>query len=42
MDGMLGEDHDPETHLIPVILQAVLGLRKQITVFGTDYPPPDD
>jgi UDP-glucose 4-epimerase len=41
MDGTLGEDHDPETHLIPVVLQAILGLRPGITVFGTDYPTPD-
>lgn len=41
MDGSLGEDHDPETHLIPVTLQAVLGVRPQLTVFGTDYPTPD-
>jgi UDP-glucose 4-epimerase len=41
MDGTLGEDHDPEPHLIPVILQAILGLRPEITVFGTDYPTPD-
>jgi len=41
MDGSIGEDHDPETHLIPVILQAVLGLRPGITVFGTDYPTKD-
>jgi UDP-glucose 4-epimerase len=41
MDGAIGEDHDPETHLIPVILQAVLGLRPGITVFGTDYPTKD-
>jgi UDP-glucose 4-epimerase len=41
MDGTLGEDHDPETHLIPVILQAILGVRPGITVFGTDYPTPD-
>ncbi len=41
MDGTLGEDHDPETHLIPVTLQAVLGLRPRLTVFGTDYPTPD-
>lgn len=41
MDGTLGEDHDPETHLIPVILQAILGTRPGITVFGTDYPTPD-
>jgi UDP-glucose 4-epimerase len=41
MDGTLGEDHDPETHLIPVILQAILGVRPGITVFGTDYPTAD-
>jgi UDP-glucose 4-epimerase len=41
MDGTLGEDHDPETHLIPVILQAILGVRPPLTVFGTDYPTPD-
>ncbi len=40
-DGTIGEDHDPETHLIPVVLQAILGLRPGITVFGTDYPTPD-
>ncbi|HWE93112.1 MAG TPA: UDP-glucose 4-epimerase GalE [Tepidisphaeraceae bacterium] len=41
MDGTVGEDHDPETHLIPVLLQAILGLRPGLTVFGTDYPTPD-
>lgn len=41
MDGTLGEDHEPETHLIPVILQAILGVRPALTVFGTDYPTPD-
>jgi UDP-glucose 4-epimerase len=40
-DGSLGEDHRPETHLIPVILQTVLGQRPKLTVFGTDYPTPD-
>jgi len=40
-DGSLGEDHDPETHLIPVVLQAAMGTRKKVTVFGTDYPTPD-
>ncbi len=43
--GLLGEQHDPETHLIPVILQALLGVRadgkNMLTVFGTDYPTPD-
>ena len=41
MDGTLGEDHDPETHLIPVIFQALLGQRPGLTIFGTDYPTPD-
>jgi UDP-glucose-4-epimerase GalE len=40
-DGTIGEDHDPETHLIPLVLQAVLGQRPAVTVFGTDYPTPD-
>jgi len=39
--GRLGEDHDPETHLIPVILQTYLGKRERVTIFGTDYPTPD-
>ena len=40
-DGSLGEDHDPETHLIPILLQAALGQRESVTVFGRDYPTPD-
>ncbi|HET9929433.1 MAG TPA: UDP-glucose 4-epimerase GalE, partial [Polyangiaceae bacterium] len=40
-DGTLGEHHDPETHLIPVILQAALGARDKVIVFGDDYPTPD-
>jgi UDP-glucose-4-epimerase GalE len=40
-DGSLGEDHRPETHLIPVVLQAALGRRGKVAVFGTDYPTPD-
>ena len=40
-DGSLGEDHTPETHLIPVLLLAALGKREKVTVFGTDYPTPD-
>jgi UDP-glucose-4-epimerase GalE len=40
-DGTLGEDHDPETHLIPLVLQVALGLREYVEVFGTDYPTPD-
>jgi UDP-glucose-4-epimerase GalE len=41
MDGTLGEHHDPETHLIPLVLQVALGQRSHICVFGTDYPTPD-
>jgi UDP-glucose-4-epimerase GalE len=40
-DGTIGEDHDPETHLIPVVLQAALGLRDKVNVFGDDYDTPD-
>ena len=40
-DGKIGEDHDPETHLIPLVLQAVQGRIEHITVFGTDYDTPD-
>jgi UDP-glucose-4-epimerase GalE len=40
-DGQIGEDHDPETHLIPRILMAATGEIESITVFGTDYPTPD-
>lgn len=39
--GDLGEDHDPETHLIPNILRAALGQNPFVEVFGTDYPTPD-
>jgi UDP-glucose 4-epimerase len=39
--GELGEDHDPETHLIPLVLQAAAGARDHIAVFGTDYPTRD-
>ena len=39
--GELGEEHDPETHLIPLVLQAAAGLRDRISIFGTDYPTPD-
>jgi UDP-glucose 4-epimerase len=39
--GMLGEDHDPETHLIPVAINAALGKRDSMSIFGTDYPTPD-
>lgn len=39
--GHIGEDHEPETHLIPLAIKAVLGLAPPLTVFGTDYPTPD-
>lgn len=40
-DGSIGEDHDPESHLIPIVLQVALGQREHITVFGNDYPTAD-
>ena len=40
-DATIGEDHHPETHLIPLVLFAAMGKRENITVFGTDYPTPD-
>jgi UDP-glucose-4-epimerase GalE len=40
-DGSIGEDHDPETHLIPLVLQVALGQRDEVLVFGDDYPTPD-
>lgn len=40
-EGLLGERHEPETHLIPLILQAASGRRAHISVFGTDYNTPD-
>jgi UDP-glucose 4-epimerase len=39
--GPLGEDHHPETHLIPLVLQAAAGKRESVAIFGTDYPTPD-
>ncbi|MCR4441367.1 MAG: UDP-glucose 4-epimerase GalE [Peptococcaceae bacterium] len=39
--GELGEDHDPETHLIPLIMQTAMGKRLRLQVFGDDYPTPD-
>jgi UDP-glucose 4-epimerase len=39
--GPLGEDHEPETHLIPLVLQAAAGKRDSVSIFGTDYPTPD-
>jgi UDP-arabinose 4-epimerase len=40
-DSEIGEDHDPETHLIPVILDAVSGRQPEVTIFGADYDTPD-
>lgn len=40
-EGLLGEDHHPETHLIPLVLLAALGKRESISICGTDYPTPD-
>ncbi|MER3432919.1 MAG: UDP-glucose 4-epimerase GalE [Leptolyngbya sp. ERB_1_1] len=40
-EGRLGEDHQPETHLIPLVLMAALGKRDSISILGTDYPTPD-
>lgn len=40
-DGEIGEDHEPETHLIPLVLDAAMGRRPAISVFGSDYPTPD-
>jgi UDP-glucose 4-epimerase len=39
--GMIGEDHLPETHLIPIILQVAMGKREQLSIYGADYPTPD-
>ena len=39
--GLLGEDHDPETHIIPLVLMTALSLRESVSIFGTDYPTPD-
>lgn len=40
-DGVIGESHQPETHLIPIVLEAALGKRKSVQVFGNDYPTAD-
>lgn len=39
--GVIGEDHQPETHLLPLVLQVANGQREAISIFGTDYPTPD-
>jgi len=40
-DGELGEDHDPESHLVPIVLQVALGQRSHVEVYGTDYDTRD-
>jgi UDP-glucose 4-epimerase len=40
-EGQIGEDHTPETHLIPIVLQTALGKKDAVQIFGTDYPTPD-
>lgn len=40
-DGTIGEDHAAETHLIPLVLLAILGMKPPVKIFGTDYPTPD-
>jgi len=40
-DGSIGEDHQPETHLIPLVFDAATGKRSHVEIFGTDYPTPD-
>jgi UDP-glucose 4-epimerase len=40
-DGAIGEDHNPETHLIPLVIDAATGKRENVQIFGTDYPTPD-
>ncbi|MFC6259345.1 UDP-glucose 4-epimerase GalE [Levilactobacillus fujinensis] len=40
-DGSIGEDHHPETHLVPIILQVAAGERKELAIFGSDYPTKD-
>jgi len=40
-DGEIGEDHEPETHLIPIVLDVALGKREEIAIFGADYQTPD-
>ncbi|WP_430494471.1 UDP-glucose 4-epimerase GalE [Rossellomorea marisflavi] len=41
VSSSIGENHNPETHLVPIILEHLLGKRDRISVFGTDYPTPD-
>ena len=39
--GLIGEDHDPEHHLIPIVLQVALGQREQVSIYGSDWPTDD-
>ena len=41
LSGEIGECHDPETHLVPSIIEAALGIRRHFELYGTDYPTPD-
>ncbi len=41
LSGQIGEAHDPETHLIPIVLEKALGIRDKLYIFGTDYPTKD-
>ncbi len=41
VSGEIGEAHDPETHLIPIVLESLLGKRESVTIYGTDYPTED-
>lgn len=41
LDGLIGEDHDPETHLIPIAIQVALSQKKEFQIFGDDYDTPD-
>ena len=41
LSGKIGEDHNPESHLIPLVLKTAQGVRSQVAVFGTDYPTAD-
>lgn len=41
LDGELGEEHDLESHLIPLVVKSALGQRPEVQIFGTDYPTPD-
>jgi len=41
LDGSIGEDHQPETHIIPIAMQTALGQREKFTIFGDDYQTPD-